>query len=203
MKRLCSLLCIFALAYSAQAQTSAPQRELGLAFNDFDSFGVTYKFGTQRSLWRINTAVLAGNSSEVNNTSSREKNNSFAFSAQFGKEFRKSLSDNLEFRYGADVSFQMAYAKSEYDTDSQGPFSTDQTQTSTTYTPGINLVIGANYAITESLWIGAEIMPSVTYSNQVWESEVQGDPDINRRESSQFNFGINNFGVLLNLSYRW
>jgi hypothetical protein len=39
--------------------TKVKQKEIGLAFSGFESFGVTYKFGNSKGLWRLNSLVAS------------------------------------------------------------------------------------------------------------------------------------------------
>jgi len=66
MKKMISILVVMALVSSLFAQEKTKQREVGLAFTNFDNFGITYKIGNEKALWRYNLLFLSGNQQKEN-----------------------------------------------------------------------------------------------------------------------------------------
>jgi len=101
---LISTLLLFTLIFTSQGQT----HEIGTVFSDLNNFGVTYKTGTENRLWRFTALYLSRNDQKTEYDSSSTESRSFGIGAKFGYEYRILLVDNLEFRYGADLSFSFS-----------------------------------------------------------------------------------------------
>jgi hypothetical protein len=199
-----SLLIFLGLSMSCflMAQESVKQKEIGLVFYNLDNFGLTYKIGTEKSLWRFNTLFLSGSNVEETTDMVEKKSKSMGFGIKFGKEFRKDIVEDLAFRYGIDLSFNYQKSKLEYD-----PKPTNSSFVSnerTTYRPGINLVFGLNYAINDKIVIGGEILPGFTYiSGEITEKRSNGyNVEETKTDLSGFNYGLSTGSVLLSIVYR-
>lgn len=201
-KSLLILLCLF-VSYFLMAQETVKQKEIGLVFNNLDNFGLTYKTGTNKSLWRFNTLFLSGNNSDLTQDSSMNKHNSLGFGIKLGKEYRKEIADNFELRYGADFSFNYSQSKNDYDDKTVSDY--DRLSEQTTYRPGVNLVFGLNYIFNDYFVLGAEILPAFSYNTG---KSIEKRPSINdgnevKSDISGFNYGLSNTSVLLTLAYRF
>ncbi len=194
-------LTISSLAIGQEEKTEQI-REVGLTFKNLDNFGFSYKVGTTHSLWRFNAVSISGSSDSQkleNDDDSRDSNHfGFAFSA--GKEFRKLIAKNLEYRYGFDFSFGYNHSKRSQSSNSQ--YIQYDTAKSDLYTPGFNLVFGINYSVGEHLVLGAELMPYLHYA--FGESSI-GDEDYGKEttDHSNFSYGFDSSSVLLSLAYRF
>lgn len=199
-KSLIILLCL-SMSYSLMAQETVKQKEIGLVFSDLNSFGISYKTGTNKSLWRFNTMAISG--SNMNNTrdSLSSEQTSTGFSISLGKEFRKNIVDNLELRFGADLSFKYNQSKSNYDDKTVN--NNDGYNESTTYSPGINLVFGFNYVINEKIVLGIELLPSINYVTGTSISENNSNNNQTKSDLSGFNYGLSNTSGLLTIAYRF
>jgi len=185
------------------AQETVKQKEIGLAFSNLNNFGLTFKTGTDKSLWRFNTLFISGNNTETTSDSLVDKLSSDGFGIKIGKEYRKVLVDNLELRFGADLSFSYNQTKNNYEDKTINNY--DWKMERTTYQPGINLVFGLNYVFNDNLVLGAEILPYFSYitgteiSNRYYNSsDVERKSDI-----SGFSYGLSNSSALLSLAYRF
>ncbi len=199
-----ALLILMSLTFSIciMAQEKTKQREIGLVFNNFENFGLTLKTGNEKSLWRFNTLMITGsNLNEIaDSTESKKKN--IGFSIKFGKEYRKAIVEDFEFRYGVDLSFN--YSQKEYENiDEFSYHNRNLINKKTTYQPGINLVFGFNYVINDNIVIGAELLPHFTYitgtstkTNYYNNTEIKSD-------ISGFSYGLSNTSALLSISYRF
>ncbi len=208
MKKISLLLLSVSLSYFVIAQESThqqepiKQKEVGLAFSNLDNFGFTYKFGTDKSLWRLNTLFLRGNHMEMPTDSILNVQNELGFGVKFGKEYRKEIVENLEFRYGADLSFNYSASKSEID--DRTLMNMNRLHERKTYSPGINLVLGLNYVVKDKLVIGAEILPNFSYSTttQIQKTTSSNYNNEVRRNITGFNYGFSSSSLLLSIAYR-
>lgn len=200
-----SLLILFCLSvsYFLMAQETVKQKEIGLVFSNLDNFGLSFKTGTNKSLWRFNTLFITGNNVGYTADSLVDKQSNTGFSVKIGKEYRKNIIDNLEMRFGADLSFRYYQNKSDYDDKTVDDY--DRSNERTTYQPGINLVFGFNYLLGDNLLIGAEILPSFSYTTgkSVEKRYYINDGEEIKRDISGFNYGLSNTSVLLSLAYRF
>ena len=64
MKKPFIILLFLSMPCLLLAQEKVKQKENGLTFSNLDNFGLTFRTGTDKSLWRFNTLFLSGNSNE-------------------------------------------------------------------------------------------------------------------------------------------
>ncbi|PIB34713.1 hypothetical protein BFP72_04460 [Reichenbachiella sp. 5M10] len=191
------------MSYFSIAQDTTKQKEIGLLFSNLDSFGLTFKMGTDRAMWRFNTLSLKNYQSKNESDSIDSKDTSNGVSVQIGREYRKEIVDNLELRVGADISFSYSSSKHTFDNKRVDPF-TRQTEI-THYTPGINLVLGFNYVFKESLVFGVELLPGFTYSTgtQILKDTWDGNVEKTETDLSSYSVGLSNSAARLSVSYRF
>jgi len=195
---LASLLIAFS-SYSQDSTNTQKQKEVAIGFSSLNSFGLSYKFGKPNSLWRINTIIATGSNIDETSDSVGQTYSNFNIKFRFGKEFRKSLTEKLEFRYGADLSFGYTNRKSERDDKTIS--NNDILNERITYSPGLNLVLGFNYLISDNILIGAEILPSFEYVTGTSE-QLSNGTEI-KSDISGFNYGFTNSSALLTFAYRF
>lgn len=201
MKKSLLILTALSMSFFLTTQGQPRQREIGLVFNNLDNFGLTFRTGTEKALWRFNALYLAGNNTTQTVDSIESKFTTAGFGLKLGREYRTTVIRNLEFRYGLDLSFSYSYRKS--DIKYQSLSNQDAIQKSTTYQPGINLVLGFNYVILEKLVIGAEVMPSVSYTIGTGSEKASNDNKETKNKISGFNYVLSNSSVLVSLVYRF
>jgi hypothetical protein len=202
MKKLLLILAFLSTTLFMMAQENPKQREIGLVFSNLNNFGLTFKTGTEKSLWRFSTLYLSGNMSTQKDDISKTTNTSNGFGISAGKEFRVPIVEHLEFRYGFDVFFSFSQSKEE-NTDASLP-SQDRTQTSTTYQPGVNMVLGFYYAVQNKLVIGAEFLPFISYTTGtsiVKSTYLEGSEE--KTTNSGFTYGLNTTSVQVSIAYRF
>ena len=161
MKKSLMILFCLSMTYFLMAQETGKQKEIGLIFSNLDNFGLSFKIGSAKSLWRFNTLSVSGSNSVQNSDSIVNKLINNGIGISIGKEYRKNIVENLEFRYGAELSFSYSHSESYYDDISVD--NEDVFQTQKTYRPGINLVFGLNYVLNDNFLIGAELLPNFSY----------------------------------------
>lgn len=115
MKKIVTILACFSVCLFTMAQEKTIQNEVGIVFSTINNFGLTYKTGSDTALWRFNTVFISGSTTENATDSLAYKYGNMGFGGRIGKEYRKNIVDNLELRYGADVSF--TYSRSTSDRD--------------------------------------------------------------------------------------
>lgn len=198
-----SLLILLALSMSfyVMAQEKTKQKEIGLVFRNLDNFGLTFKTGTSKSLWRYNALFMSGSKMDEIADSLERKNSGMGFNVSIGREYRKMIANKLELRYGADLSFN--YSHSEYDYTYNSNYGYDRYNKRTIYQPGINFVFGFNYVINEHFVIGAELLPHFRYRFGTSTEKGYGDANEIKSDISGFSYGLSNSSVVLSLVYRF
>ncbi len=190
MKKLTFLMVLSLLCTTLFSQEFSKRKEVGLTFSNLDHFGFTYRVGTERALWRYNLAVmnLGLSNSDINEVKRKTFNASIALG--IGREFRKSISPELDFRYGGDLSLSYAYSKEK----NTNP-SLERSQTFNGFSTSAGLVLGFNYKLSDNLIFGAELLPKLNYK---WGND-KGDLSTNIK-SNELRFVLSN-SALLSLIY--
>ena len=185
------------------AQQSIKQKEIGLAFSNFDNFGLTYKSGTEKSLFRLHTLFLSGINTKETKENLVENQKDNGFGIKLGQESHKKIVDNLEFRYGFDVSFAYSLSKTETDPNSDEYYSS--TSKTVLYKPGFNFVLGVNYVINRNFVVGVELLPEIIYSTGSTTTSYTRNYEKNetKTEMSGFSYGFSNNSALITLTYRF
>jgi len=197
------LFTTLAVAFSllVMAQEKTKQKEVGLSFSNLDEFGITYKVGTQKAMWRFNTLLLTGGKNTLKYPEQAKViNNNFGFDLMVGREYRTSIDDNFEFRCGFDIVYGYSSVKREDKTslDTQDWMTTKNS----TSKYGFNFVLGFNYTINHKLVLGAEVLPGMNFQDgEVKKSYNYGNEETT--DISGFNYGLKNSYALLTLAYRF
>ena len=201
MKKILFALFVL-LGFSVQqmvAQEKTTLQEFGLTFRSIESYGLTYKIGNGRSMWRINPAVIQF-SKFKNDDQFQNTDEQFGGSFSFGRETRKDINPDFQLRYGIDLS--AAYLDME--TFYTNEFGDTYYGSVIALGFGANLVFGANVNLNDHLILGAEIQPELSYqltNNPFVTSEKSGT--FADYDQTKWNYGFNNFNALLSLAYRW
>ncbi|PKQ61627.1 hypothetical protein BZG01_18965 [Labilibaculum manganireducens] len=199
MRKLILTGLAIAFGLLAMAQEKTKQREVGLSFSNLDQFGIIYKVGDEKALWRFNAVSLGGSENKSENlldSESEDTRNSFGFGLGFGREFRKVIATSLEFRYGLDLRYN--YSKYENQNDNS-VYNSD----SKTNRLGLDFVVGLTYDISDKLVFGAELSPGVGYSISK-QTTKNSDGDISAKsETKNFSYGLSNSSAQLTLAYRF
>ena len=195
------LLILMALFFSIPVlpQDKTTQKELGLQFNDLDNFGVTFKFGSSESLWRIDALILKGNERDKDLSYFDEHITNFGYSISFGKEYRQLIAQKIKLKYGFNALFEYNLNKEFLDSQSDRP---DRKDKKVTYKPGIGFVLGIDYQVSESFSIGVEILPSFQYI--IGKSTVNIHNGAQYKEKfdiSGYEYGLNSSKVMVTMSY--
>ena len=190
-------MVLFVTVLSAQDRI----KEAGLSFYNLDGFGLNYKVGTPEKLWRFNSMYGSGYNHRDTDVSIQTDRKNFGVTFSAGREFRKSLADDFEFRYGFDISFgyeRYRFESRNVDTDARLALEKRKA-----YNPGVNAVLGINYLIKKQIVIGAEVLPGISYRTGTKENLNVYNGETSEVKSSDFNFGISSSSVLLVIAYRF
>jgi hypothetical protein len=201
MKKACMFLLAITVSVFAMAQEKTKQKEVGLIFRNLDNFGVIYKSGSEKALWRYNALMISGSSQKNDAEVYSDEQSKIGFSAGFGREYRKEIAENFELRYGADLSF--AYNHSTFDHKDDNGIDLEREQT--TYSSGVNLIFGFNYVFKEKFVVGFELLPAFSYyTGKSVQKDGHGttDDEINS-DISGFNYGLSNSSAVLSVAYRF
>lgn len=200
MKKVIITLIALTLSTFIMAQEKAKIKEIGLTFRNLDQFGFSYKVGTKQSLWRFNAVSMLGmNEDRSSDKESEDRDsNNFGLGFSAGKEYRKPIAQNFEYRYGFDLSFRYDHLK-----ENNGSTTDPRKRKENLFTPGINLVFGLNYIIGDHLIIGAEIMPYLRYTFGQTSEERRIQEYSNKVDHSDIRYGFDSSSVLLSLAYRF
>lgn len=199
MKKFSLLMCCVILPLFVNAQEIKKQKEVGLVFSNLNNFGLAFKTGTNKSMWRFSTVMLSGDKSNDAYDSTKFYRKNVGLNMRFGKEFRKPIGEKLELVIGGDIIVGFSY--SNYDRDDISTYNYDYSSERILYKEGIDFVLGLNYIINKHLLIGAELLPTVSYyfgeeTTKEYENSIKND-------LSGFQFGLSNSSATLNLAYRF
>lgn len=192
----------FAIILSVSAQEKTKQKELGLGLQNLDKFALIYKFGHQKSMWRLMGVYGNFNSltSEIDDKEDEQnKQTSSTFGISFGKQFHSHINDDFKFIYGADLNFSYSSYKiieqgSEYDYEKKH----------TVYVPGFDILLGFNYDLNESFVIGLELLPGISYISRETKNEnTRGGAESFTESKKGFSIGASTSSALLTLAYRF
>lgn len=203
MKNYLFIFILLFIAHNFYGQDPIKQKEIGITFSSLNNFGLTYKSGTNTSLWRFNTIFATGNNQKNTSDSLITKQNSFGVGLRAGKEFRKLITPKIELRYGVDLSFSVNQSKSK--NVSLTSYKYETSQNITTYNPGLNLVFGFNYLLGDQLALGIELMPGISYSTGKYTQTAKTPSHFKteKQDISNFSYGLNNQFAMLSLSYKF
>jgi hypothetical protein len=197
MKKTATLFLWITLPLCLLAQDTTKQKEIGITFYGLNDFGLSYKVGSENALWRFQTLYLTGSFGKDERSNLEEKMQHAELGFRIGREHRTLFFDKLEWRFGWDVSFSFLYLKR--DARPSGLFTSVIKET--LYQPGLNLVLGLNYLITDHIAFGVELLPGVSYGTGT-RTQDNGDIEV-EIDVSEFNIGFSSNAVLLSLNYRF
>lgn len=199
MKKMVIVFAVLFVSAIGMAQGDKPVKELGVVFYNGDTYGMTYRFGSETSLWRLNAVSIEGNASETVQEGLTATANNFGFGFSFGKEFRKYINNNVAFTYGADVSYINYRTRSE--SNYTETYQYDVTKKTVRSIPGFNLVFGMNFKFHDFI-IGAELKPSIQYISLTEDDTSEGS-DPAHRETTDLTYGFRSAPVQLSVVYQF
>lgn len=179
------------------AQETPKQQELGLVFRNLNSFGITYRVGTPDALWRINSTLFSGGHSQSEIDSMQYRQDRLGLDLSVGREYRRPLSDKINFRIGADVLLGYEFNRQRRDGNSLNP---DFEAFIGEAQIGLSLITGINYQLNEDFILGLELNgPTLSYTLERYDRAFGSDEEL--EWTSTINYGFSNYGVLFSLVY--
>ncbi len=216
----CLLLAIIPFTNVYAQKDSVRIKEFGLGFSNLTSFNMLYQFGTSHTLYRfslesISFSAPSNSSNDIYDTNANQittnKGTNFSFSFNFAIIKAKRIAEKLEFLYGGIIGIGFTYTNttSYHNTYYSPAVSEPYTTESTSYTvnPFIGIVLGARYAISNSLFLYAEVSPRFhyAYSSSTTINSYPTSPE-SSNTITQMTPGINNFsnsGATISIVYRF
>lgn len=195
MRKTAFIILFSCLFIQATAQEKSKKHELGLSLSSFNSFGVVYRFGTEKNLWRISTVNTFIRRSETKSINSISNRKDTSFGIGIGKEFRTNIDQKNQFRWGIEASYR--YRKDHSDFRSLNTGILDRTQTNTTNVIGIQAILGVNFPMGERLLLGVEILPAFTYEYGTEFEERVNPTFVNEFDNSEYRFSLSNNGSVI------
>jgi hypothetical protein len=190
-----SMMVVVAISANCQSEI---RKEVGIEFRNLDYFGVTYRTGTEQALWRISGFSIGASKDESYGSGTVIYTSSSAgVSLQFGREFRKAITDKFQFRYGLDLSYSYTVTSSNYDSPSSHTKLTVGVSR-----PGVVGVLGANVLINEHFLVGAELQPQISYKIGHQKEENLMDGSETNRDIPGFEFWVRDL-LALSVIYRF
>ena len=161
----------------AQDHAVSPTKEVGIRLHNLNSFGMIYKkkkADQQFRRRRLGIARIAFNSLGGRQSFQLET------TVAFGVEKRRTINDKFQFVHGAEfigsLDFDVSGARGKV-----------------AISPGVGFVLGFNYALSSSLYLGVETIPSVSTRFVIDEDGF--------RDNFSLNAGFNSQAASLSLVY--
>lgn len=205
MKHIILTLLITVISFSfSYGQEEAIVKEIGLTTSNLNNFGFTYRKGKENRVFRINAiSTSLGEDERIfeTNVTNKTEYSDFGFRISIGKEWRSTVKEKLEMRYGLDLGYRYSTSKQEVLDD------ITQTQVITETinkynSAGINMVIGFNFLLSDGFLLGGEILPGYSFYNT--NSTVKTfEIETSSRDDSGSGFGFSTSGVRLSFLYRF
>jgi hypothetical protein len=186
----------------AQQEKQLRYYQVGLNFSSLNSFGLHFKTGSEKTLLRASLLSLnLGLSSSQGRTqdSIDTKGSSYGAAFRIGFEKRIPVNSKLNFIWGLECGSN--YTVSKQKSDQSGVYS-DYEINSWSVSPTVDLVLGANYIISEHLVFGAEILPYIRYSFGKSKS-THYSTQTTEQTNNTFDFGFNSNSASLSIAYRF
>ena len=180
MKRLSVLLVLtFILLNDLYSQEKNTSKEVGLYFSSLNSFGVRYKFGNEKRMFR-----LTGLSLSAERTSSPDQNKAGA-GLNFGVEFPLRITDVFSFYSGPELSGSYNHQKIYS--------SSFNFNTSDVYNVGFGVILGFSRSFQSNIIVSVEIVPGFSYNKTVSDNI----------DTTSFAFGLYSNSAALTIGYRF
>lgn len=195
MKKILITLSLFAITLGSMAQK---HKEVGINFSSMDNFGLSYKTGGERAMWRFSTFV-DGTALTTGTDADKIVQGASGLGAAIGFEFNRPLSGDLSFRWGSDL-----FANTTRETRTTMVNSRNVKEASIRNQRGFNLVLGLNYLMNEKFVLGFEVLPSVTYT--IAKEKVPATLG-NQQETNElftaWSYGLNTNWLRLTAAFRF
>ena len=199
IKKLTLVLLALFVSSAIQAQTESSLgkiQEVGISFSSLNNFGFIYRAGQPKSIWRFGTNFINGSSNSDESPTGKDKSSSFGFRLDVGKEFRRPITEKLDLRHGINLGFNFSHFSDPGETTGELDMKLQS------FGPSLGYIIGINFTISPNIYLGAEIIPGISYSSTktTFTDNVGSD---NTYKDHELNYGFSNGSALLSLVYRF
>lgn len=193
---------------------------MGLTFRNLDEFGLMYKFGNQKAMWRINLLSISKDKFEKSGTINDLEDIRKGFEFSFGREYRKILTPELELRYGLDFFYEKVSKEIGKELSYDDVLRSCVDEESSRFS-GFQFVLGLNYNISEKLILGVEALPrwgwrkdtklinsveeysETSYENYGEKKYTEQYIDEKETELKSSHFNLSSSMVMLSVAYRF
>lgn len=151
----------FTVLTAQNEKPNTKNREIALTVQNINQYGISYKFGNEKALWRLNALQLFNRNQIADNGEEQFISKRMAYAIAFGKEFIKPLSEKFEVRYGAQLS--ASYNSSSSKRDILALIDEEGESKNITFTPGLTGIVAFHYKLNSIINIGVESTFSVGY----------------------------------------
>lgn len=212
---LCTTTLLFSSSYAQENTSKTRVQEVGFVFQNLNSYGLTYRFGNEKTLGRLSVLNLSGGGSDGDQYTydiygrvdgSTDKVRNFSAGLKMGFESRRRIADNFFFRSGLDIGGFYGINKAELknvQSDINGGFvPVDVDRITENWRASLEVIIGFNYTFKEKLVLGLEVLPGVSYLTT--KTTLKNDSGLERENevgTVQGNIGLEN--ATLSIAYRF
>ncbi|HZK94029.1 MAG TPA: hypothetical protein VFC67_07465 [Prolixibacteraceae bacterium] len=180
MKKLTVLLVlIFILLNDLYSQEKTSSKEVGLYFSSLNSFGVRYKFGNEKRMFRLTALSLS-----AERTTSPDQNKAGA-GLNFGVELPFRITDVFSFYYGPELRSSFNHQKIYYTSFDYNSINE--------YNVGIGMILGFSRSFQSNIIVSVEIVPGFSY-NKIVSDNV---------DTTSFGFGLYSNSAAITIGYRF
>ncbi|MBL4707386.1 MAG: hypothetical protein JKY48_02975 [Flavobacteriales bacterium] len=204
-----SLVFLFSFTNAQEETENIRVKEMGITFASLNNFGLSFRIGNPKSVWRFNSAFISGTQSDI--LGSIDEANGYSrnlgLGLQIGREFRKKIDKNFELRSGTDLHFRFNRRENKSPSVILSPAGRMFKRDNLSF--GLNLVLGMNYIIKEHFVLGVEVQPFISYNELKSKDEntyFNGTNYVTEEFSDNtksISFGMDNNSALLSIAYRY
>ncbi len=200
-----ALFMIASYSLFAQQETHPHVYQAGLSFSSHNNFGLNFKTGNERTLFRVTLlSASMGLSSDHGRTQDSIDIKTSSAGAGFRIGFEKHIPvyHSFHFIWGLEAGGSYSYNKMKQDM--SGTIN-DYESATWKITPMADLVLGLTYTLSDHLVLGVEIAPSLQYSfgKVKTTNNGSGSPIETVKSTSSVSFGFYNNPTTLTLAYRF
>jgi len=195
MKRISVLLVLtFILLNSLYSQEKNTSKEIGIYFSNLDAFGIRYKFGNEKRMFRLTALSLSvGNySTKVVNGTNLDLTRAGA-GLNVGVQFPVRITDVFSFYYGGELRGSFSHLKAN-----TSPITSN---TMNAFNAGIGLVLGFSHSFQSNITVSAEIVPGFSYSKTV--NDNNGTSGATNTKTTGFGFALDSNAAGITIGYRF
>lgn len=200
-KTLFTLLIILCSTSLSFAQDKVKVREIGLTTSNLDNFGLTFRKGNEKSVFRfnlLNTSISKDNLPDLQDD--ELTSSTFGLGLRLGNEWRSPVSEKFELRTGFDLGY--LYDQTKVERTDELTQNVNEEVTLRTTEASINFVFGFNFMVSQNFILGGELLPAYTLRNSELTSR-QGTVESTEPLEDAISFDLNSSSLNLSFVYRF